>query len=471
MAANRRSVLLTGMAATAAQAAAARADSIPSALERRVRCDEPARSAAADDFGHIVHERPTWILQPRSSGDVAAAIRWASQQGLRFAAQGRRHSVYGRAMARDGIVAEMSRLRTIHGLQGDRVVVEAGATWREVLAATLPHGLAPPVVTDYLGLSIGGTLVVGGVGSGTRRHGLQSDNVLEMDVVTGTGHEVTCSARNQAELFDAVRAGLGQVAVVIRATLRLVPAPRQVRRYLLFYANLASMLREQRLLAADGRFDDATGAILARPDGGWQFRLDAARHLADPAGHDDEAVLAGLSDDRSRRQAATLSYFDYLDRLSQLETLLRGNGQWFLPHPWLMTFVGDAGVEAVVGDALARLAPADLGPHGQVSLSAIPRRSITSPLARLPADDLCYAFNLVRIPATDDAREIARLVEDNRAFYGWIREAGGTLYPVSALPMTGDDWRRHFGPAFDRLSAAKRRFDPASLLAPGYPIF
>jgi FAD/FMN-containing dehydrogenase len=471
MAASRRSVLLTGMAATATHAAAARADNVPSALEGRVRRDEPACAATADDFGHIVHERPNWILQPRSSGDVAAAIRWASRQGLRFAAQGRRHSVYGRAMAREGIVTEMARLKTIHDLQGDRVVVEAGATWREVLAATLPHGLAPPVVTDYLGLSIGGTLVVGGVGSGAQRHGLQSDNVLEMDVVTGTGHEVACSAQSHAELFDAVRAGLGQVAVVIRATLRLVPAPRQVRRHLLLYPDLASMLRDQRLLAADGRFDDVTGAILARPDGGWQFRLDAARHLADPAAHDDEAVLAGLCDDRSRRQAATLSYFDYLDRLSQLEALLRGNGQWFLPHPWLMTFVGDARVEAVVGDALARLTPTDLGPHGQLSLSAFPRRSITSPLVRLPADDLCYAFNLVRIPATDDAREIARLVEDNRAFYSRIRDAGGTLYPVSALPMTRDDWRRHFGPAFDRLSAAKHRFDPANLLTPGYPIF
>jgi len=84
---------------------------------------------------------------------------------------------------------------------------------------------------------------------------------------------------------------------------------------------------------------------------------------------------------------------------------------------------------------------------------------------------LCYAFNLVRVPSTGDAGEIARLIEDNRALYGRIRDAGGTLYPVSALPMSRDDWRRHFGPAFARLSAAKHTFDPANLLTPGYPIF
>lgn len=468
---NRRSVLLAGVAATATcTSGAALADSIPTALERQVRHDDPACAAAADDFGHIVHERPKCVLQPRSSGDVAAAIRWASRQGLRIAAQGQRHSVYGRAMARDGIVVEMSRLRTIHDLQGDRVVVDAGATWHEVLAKTLPHGLVPPVITDYLGLSIGGTLIVGGVGSGTQRHGLQSDNVLAMDVVTGTGHEVTCSAQSHVELFDTVRAGLGQVAVITRATLKLVPAPRQVRRHLLFYPDFASMLRDQRLMSADTRFDTVAGAILATPKGGWSFRLDVARPLAASTAP-DEAALAGLSDDPSRRQATTLSYFDYLNRLSELEKVLRGNRQWFLPHPWLMTFIGDAQVEAVVGDALARLASTDLGPLGQISLSALPRRSITSPLARLPADDLCYAFNLVRIPATDDAGEISRLIEDNRALYGRVSDVGGTLYPVSALPMTHDDWRRHFGPAFDRLRAAKREFDPANLLTPGYTIF
>jgi FAD/FMN-containing dehydrogenase len=470
MEASRRGILLAGIATTVAPAAAARPpDGIPPALEGQVRNDEQACSAAADDFGHLVHQRPSCILRPKSSGDIAAAIRWASQRGLRFAAQGQRHSVYGRAMARDGIVAEMSRLHAVHDVQGDRVVVDAGATWREVLAATLPPGFAPPVVTEYLDLSVGGTLVVGGVGTGTQRHGLQSDNVLAMDVVTGTGHEVACSAQNNVELFDMVRAGLGQVAVIARATLKLLPAPRLVRRHLLFYPDLASLLHDQRLLAADARFDAVTGAVLAAP-GGWSFRLDAARPLA-ASGAPDDTVLAGLSDDRSRRQATTLSYFDYLDRLSALEAKLRGNGQWFLPHPWLMTFVGDARIEAVAGEVLARLTPADLGPFGQVSLSAFPRRSVTSPLARLPADDLCYAFNLVRMPATADSGTISRLIEDNRDLYQRIREAGGTLYPVSALPMTRDDWRRHFGPAFARLSAAKRRFDPANLLTPGYPIF
>ena len=104
-------------------------------------------------------------------------------------------------------------------------------------------------------------------------------------------------------------------------------------------------------------------------------------------------------------------------------------------------------------------------------LSPIRTSAISSPLLRLPSDDLCYAFNLIRLPATDDPDGPNRLVEANRAIYERVRAAGGTLYPVSALPAVPDEWRDHFGPAFGRLDAAKQRFDPGNVLTPGYEIF
>ena len=96
----------------------------------------------------------------------------------------------------------------------------------------------------------------------------------------------------------------------------------------------------------------------------------------------------------------------------------------------------DAAVEAVVG---AELEPARRRrPTWARSARSCSRRSARrrsrSPLLRLPADDLCYAFNLVRLPATGDAAAAERLVAANRAAYERVRAAGGTLYPVSALP-------------------------------------
>ncbi|WP_063886783.1 MULTISPECIES: FAD-binding protein [unclassified Rhodococcus (in: high G+C Gram-positive bacteria)] len=443
----------------------------PPALDGELRFDQVARAQAADDFGHIVHTAPEAVLLPGSTDDVAETIRWAAKRGRTFAAQGQRHSVWGRSGARNGIVADMSTLHSVGRVQGDRIVVGAGVTWREVLAATLPRGKTPPVLTDYLELSVGGTLVVGGVGGTTSRYGVQSDNVIAMDVVTGTGEAITCSAQSNSDLFDAVRAGLGQVGVITEATLELVAAPEQVRRFVLFYPNLTGMLTDARLLSADAGFDAVQGAILAAPTGGLSFQLDVATFFTgNPP--DDELLLAGLSDDPARRNPSTIAYVDYLERLAGLEAALRANGQWFHPHPWITTFIGDSHVESVVDEELGSLDPAmDLGRFGQIVLSPIRTGAITSPLLRTPSEGLCFAFNFVRVPTTADLDDAHRLVESNRAVYERVRSAGGTLYPVSAFPMSNEDWRRHFGSAFHRLGEAEKKFDPDHVLTPGYDVF
>jgi len=443
----------------------------PPPLDGELRFDEATRTGAADDFGHIVHKTPEGVLLPGSADDVAKTMQWTAQRGRKFAPQGQSHSTFGRSGVQDGIVADMSTLRNVGAVEGDRVVVDAGARWSEVLGATLAQGKTPPVLTDYIELSVGGTLVVGGVGGTTSAFGVQSDNVIDMEIVTGAGKTVTCSASHNADLFDAVRGGLGQVGVITKATLKLVTAPQSVRRFLLFYPDLATMLNGERLLSADGRFDAVQGAIVAAPRGGFAFRLDAAKFFTGkPPG--DDALLVGLSDDPAQRQPTTIAYLDYLNRLAALEDALQANGQWFFPHPWLATFIGDSHVESVVDAELGALNPAaDLGQFGQVVLSPIRRSAISSPLLRMPSDDLCYAFNLIRIPATDDANEANRLVAANNVTYARVKAAGGTLYPVSAFPLSQGEWRDHFGAAFGQLGAAKQKFDPSKILTPGYEIF
>ncbi|HEV7650904.1 MAG TPA: FAD-binding protein [Actinophytocola sp.] len=446
----------------------------PPQLDGDLSFDQAARDAAADDFGHIVHKTPEAVLTPGSADDIAATISWAAQCGRTFAPQGQGHSNFGRAEAENGVVADMTALGSIGEVRDDTVVVGAGAKWSEVLAKTLPQGKTPPVLAEYLELSIGGTIVVGGVGGTTSAHGVQSDNIVEMDVVTGEGAKVTCSATDNADLFDATRAGLGQCGVITSATLRLIDAPESARRYLLIYPDLATMLADARLLGNGGgadRFEAVQGAIMPSPQGGLVYRLDVAKYFTGDE-PDDDALLAGLSDDPAKRQVTTQTYFEYLNRLAMLEGLLRKNGQWFFPHPWITTFVGDSQVEAVVADEVSRLnPPVDLGQFGQVVLSPIRRGGITSPLVRLPADDLCYAFNYVRVPTSDDAAAAGRLVEANKAMYQRVRDAGGVLYPVSAVPLDQAEWREHFGDAFGRLDEAKRRYDPGHVLTPGYDIF
>jgi FAD/FMN-containing dehydrogenase len=440
-----------------------------SPLDGEVNYDGPALDAAADDFGHLVRRVPLAVLRPHSGRDIAVAVRWATERGSGIAARGQGHSIYGRSQVDGGIVIDMNALNQIHDVAADRVVVDAGATWRTVLDAALPRGLTPPVLTNYLDLSVGGTLSVGGIGGTTHRYGLQTDNVLELEVVTGDGRQLTCSADERADLFDAVRAGLGQFGIITRATLALVPAPDRVRRYTLAYSALAALASDQRRILKDKRADHLQGTILAR-GGGWQHLLEIVTFAREGEVPRDDKVLADLADDRGQAQLDDLTYAEHARNFDRFEPLLRATGDWSNPHPWWLTFLPGSAAEHIASDVLAELAPSDLGQYGTITFYPITTAQITTPLFRLPAENVVFPFNLVRFPP-DDPTQAAQLVSQNRALYDRVRAAGGVLYPVSGFPLAPADWQEHFGDLWPAVRSAKQRFDPRQLLTPGQGLF
>ena len=171
-------------------------------LDGTLALDETTRQAYAQDYGQIIHEQPSAVLRPGSVADIAHMVRFARRFGLRIAARGQGHQPFGQAQVAGGVV-DMRSLRTGHAISPDRVDVDAGADWRMVLQAALGQGLTPPVLTAYLGLTVEGTLSIGGIGTTTVRHGAQVDHVLELQVVTGEGQVLTCSEARYRDLFEA----------------------------------------------------------------------------------------------------------------------------------------------------------------------------------------------------------------------------------------------------------------------------
>ncbi|HET6927283.1 MAG TPA: FAD-binding protein [Hyphomicrobiaceae bacterium] len=434
-------------------------------------CDARDLDAAADDFGHIIHKHPHAVLKPRSIADIVHLMPWAGSQGLQVAARGQGHSTFGRAMTEGGVVVDMGALSAIHPVQSDRIVVEAGATWSSVVEATLPHGLTPPVLTNYLELSIGGTLAVGGIGGTTSRYGMQTDNVLALTVVTGDGRELTCSASSNADLFDAVRAGLGQCGVITEVTLRLMPAPARVRRYHLFYPNLKALTAAQHIALADERFDLLQGALLPDGAGAWRYQLEGVVFYDTPASPDDQTLLAGLSQHRGAAVISDLSYLEEVKAFARLETLLRSNGQWFNPHPWFLAFLPGSNAVPLVSEVLEGLSPAEIGPLGRITFYPIRTTSVHTPLVRLPMETVVFPFNLIRMPPSNAGANTQQMLANNRRLYERIRSSGGLQYPVGTVAMSREDWKDHFGPQWQPLADAKRRYDPRTMLAPGYNLF
>jgi cytokinin dehydrogenase len=152
-------------------------------------------SAMARDFGNQCSFLPAAVLHPGSVSDIAATVRHVFSLGegspLTVAARGHGHSLMGQSQAAQGIVVRMESLRGPRlqvndaGVSPPSVDAPGGELWINVLRETLKHGLAPKSWTDYLHLTVGGTLSNAGVSGQAFRHGPQVSNVNQLEIVTG----------------------------------------------------------------------------------------------------------------------------------------------------------------------------------------------------------------------------------------------------------------------------------------------
>ena len=444
---------------------------IPS-LDGQLLTDAATLAAAGDDYGHIVHQSPLAVLVPGSVEDIVRLVKFARKHGIKVGPTrgiGESHSTQGQAQVEAGVVIDMSALAEIHEIGAHHVVVDAGIRWIDLLAATVPLGKSPPTLTDFIDLSVGGTLSAGGIGGQAYKHGFQVDNVLELQVVTGRGHKVTCSAHHRADLFHAVRAGLGQFGVIVKAKLRLVTVPASVRVYTATYADLGTFLEEQAMLVDDGRFDYVEGSAAAGVTG-YSFVLEAAKYFdpADPP--DDEELTGDLSFEAGTLAASDVSYFDFANRLAPTVEFLKQIGAWFLPHPWVDLFVPESQAASFIQAALDSTATADMG-FGPILVYPFLRSKITAPFLRMPSSERVFILDMLRTAIPPTPEKIDLLVAANRALYDQLLAVGGTRYPIDSVPMSHADWQAHFGPAWCAFAAAKEAFDPDHVLAPGQGIF
>jgi FAD/FMN-containing dehydrogenase len=128
-------------------------------------------------FNAMIDKRPALIARCASPKDVAPrAIAFARAHDLPLAVRGGGHNGGGLGSVDDGVVADLSLLRSVSVDAGTGTArVGGGATWADVDAATHEHGLAVPCgVISTTG--VGGLTLGGGIGHLTRGYGLTIDN-------------------------------------------------------------------------------------------------------------------------------------------------------------------------------------------------------------------------------------------------------------------------------------------------------
>lgn len=176
----------------------------------------------------MIDRRPALIVRSSGAADVIEAVNFARENGMTLAVRGGGHNVAGTAVAEDGLVVDLSGMKGIHVNPERRTVhAEAGVTIGKLDRETQMFGLATPLgvvsETGIAGLTLGG-----GLGWLRRKHGLSSDNLVSVDIVTADGRFLTASEDENADLFWAIRGGGGNFGVVTCFEYRLHPVGPEV---------------------------------------------------------------------------------------------------------------------------------------------------------------------------------------------------------------------------------------------------
>jgi len=128
-------------------------------------------------------------------------------------------------------------------------------TYEDLVAATLPYGLAPLVVPQLKTITLGGAVAGLGIESSSFRNGLPHESVLEMDILTGAGELLTVSPQEHSELFRVYPNSYGTLGYSTRLRIELEPVkPFVGLRHLRFHSLSDLMATMDRIIDA-GAFD------------------------------------------------------------------------------------------------------------------------------------------------------------------------------------------------------------------------
>lgn len=397
---------------------------------------------------------PAAVVNARSEADVAAAVRFAADEGLGVAVRSGGHSGGVFSPGPDRLLVDLRELNSVTVHDDGTVDVGPGAVWGDVAAQLQKHGLAISS-GDHAAVGVGGLTLGGGIGWLVRRDGLALDSLIGARVVLASGDVVSASADEEPELFWALTGGGGNFGVVtsfrfrahalgavLGVTLQLDPA------------HLAETLRGWREAMREAPDElSATFAVIPNGPPGPEFAL-LHQIVACWAGDDSDVAraaiapllaLPGVIESEVRRT-------DYRALLAELP---EGNGgpiPAIAARTALFPDFGDAGIDAL------------LDVHSRLGLSVFTIRYLGGAFGRV--DPTATAF------AHRDAEVVASIVEflppGTPASAAGITAAWTAVAPFSMgvygnfTTETGPEViaAMYPAPTLERLRSAKTRYDP-----------
>ncbi|KAB2813592.1 FAD-binding protein [Pimelobacter simplex] len=412
---------------------------------------------------------PAAAVLPRTTADVATALRLASSYGVPVVPRGAGTSLAGGASAVDGCLVlsteAMTGIRSLDPL--DRVaVVEAGVVNAHLDRAAAEHGLMyAPDPSSFEISTIGGNVATNAGGLRCVKYGVTRQSVLGLEVVLADGRVVETGAATTKNVAGYDLTGLlvgseGTLGVITAATVRLHRRP---------------VVPPATIVAAFGSLEAAGAAV--------------AQIVADGP----DVLLMELLDGTTLRSIDTWKRMG----LSGIEAMLVVQVDGRLPGDaalvaTLCTAAGAVDEPAVSDDpaeadellAIRRLAYPAAERLGQCLVEdvGVPVSRLPEMIRRVEAAAARHGVTVLTVAHAGDGNLHPTFVFDHGAtgipdpvaaaadeVFAAALELGGTITGEHGVGILKRDWlERQVGPdAMALQRAVKAAFDPLGLMNPG----
>ncbi|KAI4206023.1 MAG: hypothetical protein LQ346_001333 [Caloplaca aetnensis] len=165
---------------------------------------------------------PELYIQPHSTAEIRKIVNLARRCRRRLVVVGCGHSPSDLTCTSSWMVNLDHYNKILDIDKASKVVVmQAGIRLYDLIAQLRENGLAMPNLGSIDNQSIAGAFATATHGSSTR-HGILSQSVLSLKMMLANGHEVSCSASENEDLFRAALVSLGALGIITEVAFQAV---------------------------------------------------------------------------------------------------------------------------------------------------------------------------------------------------------------------------------------------------------
>ena len=215
----------TGIATTTAQ--------LRRQLTARVVITDSTSLRAVSHDGSKISRQAAALIRPRNDADISATLRLANKHKIPVTIRGGGSSLTGSATPlRNGWVLDLSRWKKIRlDPEAGLIDAQAGARIADIQQTAEAAGwLYPPDPASKEHCTIGGNIATNAGGMRGGKYGVTRDYILALEAILPNGEKIRCATHTKKfsagyNLRDLLIGSEGTLAVITRATLKLIPKP------------------------------------------------------------------------------------------------------------------------------------------------------------------------------------------------------------------------------------------------------